>query len=413
MKWILPFCLWVLINPSIFASDLPIVVSSDLTVSPATMGVVINRRDPLSRQIAEYYLQAHNIPRGNIVEVDLPIEKQVDRTTFDAQYEIVKNTTPDHIQAYALAFMKPYRVDCLSITTAFTFGFDPRFCASGCRTTRYSPYFNSSSRAPWRDHKIRPSMALAARDLRQAKRLIDRGTNSRRQPPESSSGFVMQTSDKARSVRRLSDSELERLNDGAEFQLIQENGNELRGVSDLMFYFTGLTKVSNIDRNIYLPGAIADHLTSWGGALDEDGQMSALKWIEAGASGSYGTVQEPCNFTAKFPNPARVIETYRRGETLIEAYWKSVAMPGQGIFIGDPLAQPWGGHKVELDGAFVNIQSHAFVPGRYEVSTAEESTDTFQVIGAAQLTEGDKTISIPKGDAEAFLKIRRIRGTSR
>ena len=30
-----------------------------------------------------------------------------------------------------------------------------------------------------------------------------------------------------------------------------------------------------------------------------------------------------------------------RGETLIEAYWKSVLMPGQGIFIGEPLAAPW------------------------------------------------------------------------
>jgi hypothetical protein len=29
---------------------------------------------------------------------------------------------------------------------------------------------------------------------------------------------------------------------------------------------------------------------------------------------------------------------YLDGETLLEAYWKSVAMPGQGIFIGDPLA---------------------------------------------------------------------------
>jgi hypothetical protein len=27
---------------------------------------------------------------------------------------------------------------------------------------------------------------------------------------------------------------------------------------------------------------------------------------------------------------------------LIEAYWKSVAWPGQGIFIGEPLARPFG-----------------------------------------------------------------------
>jgi len=69
--------------------------------------------------------------------------------------------------------------------------------------------------------------------------------------------------------------------------------------------------------------------------------MRALRWLEAGATGSYGTVAEPCNFTQKFPHPAVVIGNYLRGDTLIEAYWKSVAMPGQGIFIGEPLAAPF------------------------------------------------------------------------
>ena len=35
------------------------------------------------------------------------------------------------------------------------------------------------------------------------------------------------------------------------------------------------------------------------------------------------------------------IAHYLSGETLIEAYWKSVAMPGQGIFVGEPLAAPF------------------------------------------------------------------------
>jgi hypothetical protein len=33
---------------------------------------------------------------------------------------------------------------------------------------------------------------------------------------------------------------------------------------------------------------------------------------------------------------------YLAGDTLIEAYWKSVAMPAQGLFIGEPLAAPFG-----------------------------------------------------------------------
>jgi len=75
--------------------------------------------------------------------------------------------------------------------------------------------------------------------------------------------------------------------------------------------------------------------------LTDSGQMSALRWLETGATGSYGAVVEPCNLLQKFPHPAIVAGHYLRGETLIEAYWKSVLMPGQGIFVGEPLAAPF------------------------------------------------------------------------
>ena len=32
---------------------------------------------------------------------------------------------------------------------------------------------------------------------------------------------------------------------------------------------------------------------------------------------------------------------YLVGETLVEAYWKSVKWPTQGLFIGEPLAKPY------------------------------------------------------------------------
>jgi hypothetical protein len=69
--------------------------------------------------------------------------------------------------------------------------------------------------------------------------------------------------------------------------------------------------------------------------------MSSLRWLEAGATGSYGAVVEPCNFIGKFPNVAILMDHYLGGETLIEAYWHSVEMPDEGIFIGEPLAAPF------------------------------------------------------------------------
>jgi len=70
--------------------------------------------------------------------------------------------------------------------------------------------------------------------------------------------------------------------------------------------------------------------------------MSALRWLDAGATASYGTVSEPCNYWQKFPNPTVLLKWYVNGATAIEAYWKSVAWPAQGVFVGEPLAAPYG-----------------------------------------------------------------------
>ncbi len=43
----------------------------------------------------------------------------------------------------------------------------------------------------------------------------------------------------------------------------------------------------------------------------------------------------------KFSNPQVLLSHYLAGETLIEAYWKSVAWPAQGLLIGEPLAAPY------------------------------------------------------------------------
>ena len=110
----------------------------------------------------------------------------------------------------------------------------------------------------------------------------------------------------------------------------------------VLIYQTGLAWVEGLEGVDFVPGALADHLTSFGGRLDgEGGQMSALAWIDAGATASYGTVSEPCARVQKFPHPQLLLLHYLQGSTAIEAYWKSVAWPAQGLFIGEPLAAPF------------------------------------------------------------------------
>jgi uncharacterized protein (TIGR03790 family) len=110
---------------------------------------------------------------------------------------------------------------------------------------------------------------------------------------------------------------------------------------DVMIYEIGAVSVPHLDTLTFLPGALADHLTSFGGDLLGSSQMSSLAWLEAGATASYGTVSEPCSYWQKFPNPAVLLRHYLSGESAVEAYWKSVAWPAQGLFIGEPLAAPY------------------------------------------------------------------------
>lgn len=309
-------------------------------IGPNELAVVINDLDPLSQKIGNYYQKRRQIPQENMIHIRFkPGGSNLPRAEFIQIKTGVNRQTRADVQAYALTWTAPYRVDCMSITTAFATGFDPAFCSTGCGTTKLSPYFNSNSSAPYTDYRIRPTMTIAGKEFAEAKKLIDRGVAADRTYPQGV-GYLVSTTDKARNVRaNIYPTIVKYL--GAHLDLRIVSADFLVHKNDILFYFTGRANVAELTTNRFEPGAIADHLTSTGGQLTDSGQMSSLRWLEAGATGSYGTVTEPCNHLAKFPHPGVVIDRYLQGETLIEAYWKSVAWPGQGIFIGEPLARPF------------------------------------------------------------------------
>lgn len=304
------------------------------------LAVIVNTQDPLSVRIGDYYAKRRRILFQNVIKVSFPPGKAVmSRQEFDTIKAQVDTQTLPNVQAYALTWAIPYRVACMSITAAFAFGFDPAYCAEGCKPTRPSPYFDSPVSRPFTQLKIRPTMAIAAVSFDRAKALIDRGVASDGTWPRGTA-YLLSTSDSARNVRStwypiVEETIRGRLN----VRWLREDS--LRDEDDVLFYFTGKKTVEGLETLRFVPGGVADHLTSAGGVLVGGGQMSALRWLEAGATGSYGTVIEPCNMLQKFPHPAIIIGHYLAGETLIEAYWKSVDMPGQGIFIGEPLASPF------------------------------------------------------------------------
>ncbi len=351
-------------------SEAPVVLLPQQALSAEQVAVIVNDLDPLSRRIGRYYAAKRGIPAQNLIHVRFPPERAIlSVEAFTAIHAEVTAQTPEPVQAYALTWAAPYRVGCMSITTAFAAGYDDAFCASGCQPTRSSPYFAADSDRPHADHGWRPAMALAGADFAAVKALIDRGIAADATRP-SGTGYLVNTSDKARSVRGQDFERAEQVL-GSAIRLARIDADAIEHKSDVLFYFTGLARVPKLHTNRFLPGAAADHLTSAGGRLLGSRQMSSLEWLQAGATGSYGAVVEPCNMPPKFPSPTVLMAAYVSGATLIEAYWKSVRMPGQGIFIGEPLARPFAGHTLRQQGGQWQLTTHALRPGNYELQAAE------------------------------------------
>ncbi len=251
-------------------------------LEPRHLGVIVNTQDPLSVQIGRTYAAARQISFQNIIKVAFPPDgAAISSKAFASIKESVDAQTLEHVQAYALTWIAPYRVECMSITSAFAFGFDPAYCSDGCGATRTSAYFNSRARLPFRQFGVRPAMVIAARSLDAAKTLIDRGVRSDGTRP-SGRAYLLSTTDSARNVRSGTYGYVQGIL-GDRARLVQ--ADSIKDVSDVLFYFTGRAHVEELDTLRFLPGAMADHLTSFGGQLTDSVQMSALRWLEAGATG--------------------------------------------------------------------------------------------------------------------------------
>ncbi|MFM2067848.1 MAG: hypothetical protein RLZZ584_2757 [Pseudomonadota bacterium] len=314
-------------------------------VGASDLGLVINQADPYSIEVGEYYQRVRGIPAGNVLRVSLPRRAVLDVEELEQLRTQVSRHFGRRVQGLALAWAEPYAVACQSITAAVTLGFDRQLCSRPCGKAQASPLFNSASGAPFRDHGLRPSMLLAAPDVAQARALIDRGLAADHSlgllgsPPVHA--WFMSTHDATRNVRAALFPPPGRIG-RPPLQVHVAQADELHDQRGVVLVQTGLARLSGLETLHFVPGALADHLTSFGGSLaDPQGQTSALAWIAAGATATYGTVSEPCNHLQKFPHPQLLLLHYMQGASALEAYWKSVAWPAQGLFIGDPLAAPF------------------------------------------------------------------------
>ncbi|MRW93046.1 TIGR03790 family protein [Duganella sp. FT80W] len=311
-----------------------------VALTAAQLAVVINDDEPNSVELGEYYRKARAIPAANMIHVRIPGRpRKLDAEKFDALKAQIDAKLGPEIQAVLMVWTAPYAVECNSLTAAYTLGLDAGLCSNSCNPSKPSPYFNALSRQPMSDFKMRISMQLPTESVAAGEALIDRGVIAGFAQP-AATAYFLQTSDAARSSRARN---FPRSGVLAQKKLTVKTmqADSLEHVSDIIVYQTGRDFVPKLETLKFLPGALADHLTSLGGDLLGGYQMSSLKWLDAGATASYGSVSEPCNYWQKFPHSTVLLTQYLRGNTAIEAYWKSVAWPAQGVFIGEPLAAPY------------------------------------------------------------------------
>ncbi|HEY9109712.1 MAG TPA: TIGR03790 family protein [Roseateles sp.] len=345
-------------------------------LSAADLAVVVAEGDAVSEAAGAAYVAARGVPAANLIKVKVNTGSHtITATDFTLLKTDIEARLPAGIQAVLFAWGAPSRVYAactMSITSAMTLGYDARWCSgtpvsstNNCQPTAASPLYDSETRRPQADLQLRPAMLLSTTTLAAAQALINRGVAADASFPPGE-GWLVRTTDSARSVR-WTDFEPLPATWGSALKLNYvdnsagpASADALSGKTGMLFYLTGLTQVANLSTLQFRPGALADALTSTGGALPNGGgpQMPITAWLDAGATATYGTVSEPCNFPQKFSRASVLIDHYWRGATAIEAYWKAVQWPGQGLMIGEPLAQP-----------FRDTPSFAIVAGEYQIKT--------------------------------------------
>lgn len=378
---------------------------------PENVLVVINRWSQDSIAVGERYVERRGIPRENVVRVLYNHPSQ--QTTWPVFREQVFEPVMAHLYAQGIR----RRIHLILLTKGIPYDVESEaatwmFYAHGVRLQQRNPYFNTGRPLnAWRD--LGPgryaSVMLTAFTRDEALALIERGAAADRTHPQGTVYFMRGTP--YRDVRRGQVPPV-----AAELGLMGVgnallNGHHLEGRPDVLGYMTGATWVKT--SNTYLPGAFAEHMTSFAGRIYEEkgGQMSVLHFIRAGATGTCGTVDEPTNMWTKFPR-AEFYLHYARGFTLGEAMWQSVALPYQVIFVGDPLACPFARErpwvKVEkLGGA---------AQGKIKFRVSADGGAGHRVAGVLVSVDGQPALPLPgtlKGDTRVTLVFGRREGKER
>jgi hypothetical protein len=341
-------------------------------IGPHEVLVLANARETESLAVARAYTRLRNIPSVNLLELDLGDSVQGDYVSMSPEAFTTRIWAPaqaamrdrgidGHILAWAYSTHFPFRIDSAPVVSLQGLTFvrnhmpSPADISGGTYASPlfagpdkpggqgFGPQSLDSARLLLRGDMPLPSMTLGYTGPRgntaaEVIAMLERGAASDGTRPDGTVYFV--TGDDIRAKTRAwqfgpAAASLRQMG----VKAVVTNGfpSEADAILGIM---AGAPTVEPAAAGRYLPGAMADHLTSLAAVFDQASQTKLSRWIASGATGSAGAVCEPMSYWTKFPH-ARFFNHYRMGCTMIESFYQSIRSPLQLMIIGEPLAAPW------------------------------------------------------------------------
>ncbi|MCW5553625.1 MAG: TIGR03790 family protein [Verrucomicrobiae bacterium] len=335
--------------------------------------VVVNENSTNSVQLGNYYCEQRRVPPQNFLRINWNGgNTRWTKTEFETHLRaplltmLTERQLTNQIDFVLLSMDIPYRVGhsdspefsgTNSTTSALHYGFKPDGLCPTCPAgiTSCSLPDGSGSAYAGSEGVFRQSppmsqnsntwlvMMLTSSNLAQAKATVDRGVASDFSFPTQKVFLIHYEDDPFRGVRYAQfDDAIFDSHCRAAASVVRTNTYTPSLLGPQAGSQFGRTSFA-LPADLFVPGALADNLTSFGGMLFEGSEprhTGPLHYLNAGATASYGTVVEPCNYLEKFPSPRNYFYQ-ARGFTAAECYYLSVTNPYQGLLVGEPLAAPF------------------------------------------------------------------------
>lgn len=363
------------------------------TPGPDSVVVIANANVPESVALATRYAAARDVPQGQVCALDLPVAEDISLAEYEtrllAPLRACLGDARARIEAAVLIRGVPLRVDVpvpdgdgtelVSLAAALgvwestlddgtpLLGQPPGTRADcggvACYAARWrNPYRTFAFDAGWamdRDGvRWRPLIVtmLHGRTFADAERMLDSALAAEEAPPSAEILF-MDGADPARGVLDAQyDLVMEELAAHGVTNVARVPFNPDLSGRTLAAFFVGTASLgTTIEGNTFVPGSLADNVTSYGAHpvnFQESGenQVSIARWVAQGVAGAHGTVEEPLNNC--FPH-RHLIVAYVEGATIAEAFHEQLPFVyWRNLVLGDPMAAPFASRPelaLELD----------------------------------------------------------------